>query len=141
MPLPPNSLRVLIHLPTLSFPPWHFPTLGHRTPSGPRAMPLTDVRQGHPLPHMQPEPCIPTCVLFGCWSSSRELWGVWPIDTVAPPMGLQNPSAPSVPEGVLFFNTYATLTYHNHRTSHCPLSIIYQHTPELRTKRMRKNSH
>ena len=40
---------------------------------------------------------IPPCVLFGLWSSSWELQGVWPVDIVAPPMGLQIPSAPLVP--------------------------------------------
>jgi hypothetical protein len=38
---------------------------------------------------------------FGWWSSPQELrgggGGVWPVDTVAPSMGLQTPSAPSVP--------------------------------------------
>jgi hypothetical protein len=37
------------------------------------------------------------CVFFGWWSSPWELQGIWPIDTVAPSMGLQIPSAPSVP--------------------------------------------
>jgi hypothetical protein len=37
------------HPPTPAFLPWHSPTLGHQTPSGPRAAPLTDVQQGHPL--------------------------------------------------------------------------------------------
>ena len=33
-------------------------------------------------------------VLFGWWSSPQE---VWPVDTVAPSMRLQTPSAPPVP--------------------------------------------
>jgi hypothetical protein len=37
------------------------------------------------------------CVLFGWWYSPWELQEVWPVDIVAPPMGLQTPSAPSVP--------------------------------------------
>ena len=37
-----------------------------------------------------------SCILFGWWFSSRELWGVQLIDTIVLPMGLQSPSAPSV---------------------------------------------
>jgi hypothetical protein len=37
------------------------------------------------------------CILFSWWSSPQELQGVWPVDTVAPGMGLQTPTAPSVP--------------------------------------------
>ena len=40
---------------------------------------------------------VPPCVFFGWWSSPRELQGVWPVDTVAPFMGLQILSASSVP--------------------------------------------
>jgi hypothetical protein len=44
---------------THSCPPtWHFPTLGHWTPSGPRASPPTDDQQGHPLPHMWSAPRV-----------------------------------------------------------------------------------
>jgi hypothetical protein len=39
IPAPSVSMRVLphppTHPPTPAFPPWHSPTLGHRTPSGP----------------------------------------------------------------------------------------------------------
>jgi hypothetical protein len=79
---PPTHSR----LPTLAF-----PTLGHRTPSDPRASPPTDVQQGHPLPHMWSEPWVPPCVLFGWWSSSWELQGVWLINIVAPPGGCKLP--------------------------------------------------
>jgi hypothetical protein len=96
-PLPPASLRVLTHPTTPVFPPWHSPTLGHRTPSGPRASPLIDIQQGHPLPHIQLEPWVPPCVLFGWWSTPQELHGIWPVDIVASSMGLKTPSAPSIP--------------------------------------------
>jgi hypothetical protein len=46
---------------------------------------------------MWPALCVPPCVFFGLWSNSWEFWcvcGVWPVDTVAPSMGLQTPSAP-----------------------------------------------
>jgi hypothetical protein len=49
----PSSMRVLPSPPTPAFPPWHSPTLEHRTPSGSRATAPTDVQQGHPLPHMK----------------------------------------------------------------------------------------
>ena len=87
----------LTHPPTPVLLPWHSPTLGHRTTSGPRVTHPTDVQQGHPLPHMRPEPWVPPCVLLGWWSSPWELQGVWSVDTVAPSMGLHTLSAPSVP--------------------------------------------
>jgi hypothetical protein len=63
IPLPPVSTRVLPHQSR------HYPTLGSRNPSGQRATAPTDVQQGHPLPHMQPELWVPLCGFFGCWSS------------------------------------------------------------------------
>jgi hypothetical protein len=74
------------HPPALTFPN-----------SGLMVSPPTDVQQVHPLPHMWPAPWVSPCVFFGWWSSSWELLGVWSVDTVAPSMGLQTPSAPSVP--------------------------------------------
>lgn len=46
---PPASLRV--PSPRAS-PPWHPPTLGHRAFTGPRASPLIDSVQSHPLLYM-----------------------------------------------------------------------------------------
>jgi hypothetical protein len=69
------SMRVLPHPPTPTSPPWHSPTLGHPEFTRPRASPPIDVQQGHPLLHMQLEPWVPPCVLFGWWFSpwsSRE---------------------------------------------------------------------
>jgi hypothetical protein len=89
---PSASMRVLPHplthscLPALAFPY-----------TGAQGALLPLIQQGHPLPHMQPEPWVSLCVLFGWWSSPWELTGVWPVDTVASPMGLQTPSAPLVP--------------------------------------------
>ena len=48
------------------------------------------------LCYMQLEPWVPPCILFGWWLIPWELWGVWLVDIVVPPMGLQTPSAPSV---------------------------------------------
>jgi hypothetical protein len=45
---------------------------------------------------MQLEPLVLPCVLFGWWFSPWELWGIWLVDIVGPPMGLQTPSATSV---------------------------------------------
>jgi hypothetical protein len=70
-----------------------FPTLGHRTVTGPRASSPIDDLQGHPLLHMQLEP---PCVSFGWWFSHRELWEYWLVHIVVSPMGLQTPSAPWV---------------------------------------------
>ena len=83
------------HPPTLTTPPCHSPTLGHRAFRGPRASPPIDDRQGHPLIHMQLEPWVTPCVLFGWWFSPWELWEFLLVDIVLP-MGLQYFSAPSV---------------------------------------------
>ena len=56
--------------------------------------------QGRPLLHVQLEPWVPLCVLFGWWFSPWEIWGVWLVGTVVLPMGLQTPSALSI----LFLN-------------------------------------
>ena len=45
---------------------------------------------------MQLEPWLPPCVLFGWWFSPWELLGVWLVDIVVLPVGLQTPSASSV---------------------------------------------
>jgi hypothetical protein len=42
------------------------PTLGHWIPTGPKAAPPTDVRQGHPLIHTQPKPwAAPSSLVAG----------------------------------------------------------------------------
>ena len=99
IPSPSASMRVLpphTHPLTPTSLPWYSPTLGHGTFTGPRASPLTDARQGHPLLHMWLESWVAPCELFGRWSSSWELWGICLVDIVALPMGLQTPSAPSI---------------------------------------------
>jgi hypothetical protein len=55
----------------------HFPTLGHRAFIGQRASPPIDDWLGHPLLHMQLEPWVPPCVLFGWWLSPWKLWVYW----------------------------------------------------------------
>jgi hypothetical protein len=99
-PLPRASMTVLPNLPTHSPTPVLCP--GIPLPWGienPQA-------QGSLLPLMPTRDIfgqnqyVPPCVLFGWSSSPQELqWrkGVWPVDTIAPSTGLQNPSAPSVP--------------------------------------------
>jgi hypothetical protein len=57
--------------------PWHSLTLEQRVFTGPRTSPLTDAQQGLPLLHIQLEPWVPPCVLFGWWFSPWERgWGV-----------------------------------------------------------------
>jgi hypothetical protein len=56
----------------------------------------TDAWQGHPLLHMQLEPWVLSCVLFGWWFIPWELWGYWLVHIVVSSMGLQTPSAPWV---------------------------------------------
>ena len=50
--------------------------------------------------HMQLEPWTHPCVVFGWWFSPWELQGNQLVDIVLP-MGLQSPSAPSVPSPTL----------------------------------------
>jgi hypothetical protein len=69
----PSSLPLLSNPPTPACWTWHFPTLGHRAFTGPRASPCIDDLQGHPLLHMQLEPWIPPCVFFGWLFSPREI--------------------------------------------------------------------
>jgi len=57
-----------------------------------RVSPPIGAQKGHPLLHMQLEPWICPCVLFGWWFS---LWEHWVIRIVVF-LGLQTPSAPSV---------------------------------------------
>jgi hypothetical protein len=61
--------------------------LGHQSSTGPKDSSPIDVQQGHPLLHMQLEPWVPPCILFGWWFSPSELWEVWLVDIVVPPMG------------------------------------------------------
>jgi hypothetical protein len=78
LPSPPASVRVLLHPSSHScLPALAFPYTGALNPLRPRAVPPTDVQQGHPLKHMQLEPWVPPCVLFGgpIRGSSRGLAG------------------------------------------------------------------
>jgi hypothetical protein len=78
---PPVSMRVLsLQTLTPTSPPWHSYTRTlsiHNTKLPPPYTHTIDARQGHPLLHMQLEPWVPPCVLFGWWFSPWELWGVW----------------------------------------------------------------
>lgn len=58
----------------------------------PRTTPPIDAWQGHPLLQMQLEPCVHLC----WWLSLWEFWGVWLVDIVVLPMGLQTSSTPLV---------------------------------------------
>jgi hypothetical protein len=90
-------LSLLPYSPTHPLPlPWQSPILGHITFTGPRASPPIDDQLGHHLLHMQPEPWVPSCVLFGWWLSSWALWRYWLVHIVVPSMGLQTPSVPWV---------------------------------------------
>jgi hypothetical protein len=79
--------------PTPTFPPlipihWGI----YRAFLGPRISPPIDVWQGHPLLHMQLEPCI----LLGGGLVPGNSGMFWLVDIIFFPMGLQTPSAPSV---------------------------------------------
>ena len=61
----PSTFPLLTNPPTPTSPSWNSPTLGHWAFTRPRASPLIDVPQVYPLLHMQLEPWIPSCALFG----------------------------------------------------------------------------
>jgi hypothetical protein len=60
---------------------------------------------------MQMKPWVPPCILFGWWFSPWELCGVWLIDIVVFPMGLQTPSAPSVLSLTLPLRTWCSVQW------------------------------
>jgi hypothetical protein len=100
VPPPPETLYpfppVLLHLWGCS-PQSKFPTLGHRAFTGLRASPRIDAGQDHPLLHIQVESWVAPCVLLSWWFSPWEPGrGVWLVDIIFLPVGLQTPSAPSV---------------------------------------------
>lgn len=76
---------------------------GGQALAGPRASPPIGAQQGHLLLHIQLEPWVCLCVLFGWWFSPWEFWLVGIGDL----MGLQASSTPSIlsvtpPTGTLF---------------------------------------
>jgi len=73
------------------FPSLTFPYTGDPPLTGPRASPPIGAQQGHPLLHMQLEPWVCPCVVFG-WRFSP--WELWLVGIIL--MGLQTPSAPSI---------------------------------------------
>jgi hypothetical protein len=100
-PKPPNpfSLSLLLwgcsstHPPTptsLPLTPLHWGI--YRVFIGPWTPPPTVAWQSHHLLQMQQEPCV----LLGWWFSTWDLCGVWLVDIVVLPMGLQTPSTLSV---------------------------------------------
>jgi hypothetical protein len=60
----------------------HSPTLGLRDFTGPRASSPIDAQRGHPLLHMQLEPWVLPCILFGWRFSPWELWVYWLVHIV-----------------------------------------------------------
>jgi hypothetical protein len=88
-------MRMFLHPPTHShLRSLYSPALGgggiYRSFIGPRTSPPTDAWH---LLHMQLEPCVRLC----WWLRPWELWGVWLVDIVVLPLGLQTPSTPLVP--------------------------------------------
>ena len=79
-----------MNLPTPASMPSHSPTiLEHQAFTGPRTSSPIDARQGYPLL----EPWVTPYVFLSWWF---RFWELWFVNIVAPPMGLQTPSAPSV---------------------------------------------
>jgi hypothetical protein len=64
-PVPPPPAPQPTHSHSWS---WHFPILGHRAFTGPKASPPIDDLPGHPVLHMQLEPQFPPCVFFDWFS-------------------------------------------------------------------------
>jgi len=82
---PPSS-----RCPTLIFP--YSGCGGDPALAGTKASPLVGAQHGHPLLHMQLEPWVCPCVVFGWWFSPWKLW----LAGIAVLMGSQVPSAPSI---------------------------------------------
>jgi hypothetical protein len=77
------------HPPTPIFAYWHSSTLWHWTPSDPRTSPPTNDQQGHPLPHMRPEPY--RSLHFGWYSSPWDLRGAGQLRLLLTPWGYKSP--------------------------------------------------
>jgi hypothetical protein len=96
IPPPPASLRVLphppTHPPTPIFPPWHSSTLGHQTPSGPKAAPPTAILchicgQCHGSLHVY---SLVSSPVPGSSGESGQLTLLLPIWSWKPPQPLQS---------------------------------------------------
>ena len=59
---------------------WYQTTVGHQASTGPRASSPTDARWSHPLLHIELEPWISPCILFGRWFSPWMLFVVQWVD-------------------------------------------------------------
>jgi hypothetical protein len=70
----------LTHLLPPPHPSIHSSTMGHPTFPGPRASPLIDVLQGHPLLYLQLEAWVLSCALFGwCLIPGSSVGSGWLI--------------------------------------------------------------
>ena len=76
------SLQFSSYLPTPTLLPWPSHILENQAFTGPRPCPPIDASQCHPLLHMQLEPWVPPCILFGWWFNPLKLWGYWLIHIV-----------------------------------------------------------
>ena len=92
-PPPPPSASQPTHSHSRS---WHSTLLGHITFTGIRCSLPIDGQLGHSLLHIQLEPQILPCVLFGWWFSYKEVWGYWVVQIDIITMGLQTTSTPWV---------------------------------------------
>jgi hypothetical protein len=80
------------HQPTHShFPVLAFPYTGALSLFRTKDLPPIDVQQGHPLLHMQLNPWVLPCVLFGWWFSPWGIWRYCLVHIVVLPLGLQAP--------------------------------------------------
>jgi hypothetical protein len=66
--------------------------VGYQAFTGPRVSLTLDASDTYAAGAMGPSMYI----LYSWWFSPWELWGVWLVDIIAFPMGLQTPSDPSV---------------------------------------------
>ena len=92
-PLSPSFSEGVSPLTHSGLPALAFPYTGTLSLPRIKASPPTDALKGHTVLHMELEPRVSLCVLFGWWFSPWELWGVWLVDIVLLPLRLQNTSA------------------------------------------------
>lgn len=90
-PCLPASMKMLPLLPnTLNSTHWHSTTLEILAFTESSAFSQIDVRQCHPLLHMQQVPWVQPCVLICSWISLSELWEEYLVNIVFLSEGLQN---------------------------------------------------
>jgi hypothetical protein len=122
----PPPLPLLTNPPTSVSWPRHSPTLRLRPFTGSRVFLPIDDWLGHPLLHMQLEPWVLPCALYGWWFSAWELWECCLVHKVVSPMGLQTPSAAWVLSLAPSLGTLCSVQWTTENIHFCICQILAQ---------------